>query len=190
MTNTGVATLTAVTVTDDRGVAVTCPKTTLAPAESMTCTANGTAIAGQYANLGTATGQAPDGPVTDTDPSHYLGLRPGIAIVKKTNGEDANTPPGPILHASLVAIECDTVTWSYIVTNTGEVPLTGITVVDNHPTVHPSCPKTALLPGETMTCTASDDAEHGQYANVGTATGNPPSGPPVSASDPSHYFGQ
>lgn len=36
------------------GVIVTCPKTSLVPGESMTCTASGTAVAGQYANIGTA----------------------------------------------------------------------------------------------------------------------------------------
>ena len=40
----------------------------------MTCTATGTAVLGQYANLGTTTGDAPDGTtVTDEDPSHYYG---------------------------------------------------------------------------------------------------------------------
>ncbi len=35
----------------------------------------------------------------------------------------------------------------------------------------------------------SGTAQAGQYANVGTVTGTPPSGPAVTASDPSHYFG-
>ncbi|MCB0069663.1 MAG: PEP-CTERM sorting domain-containing protein, partial [Caldilineaceae bacterium] len=74
VTNNGNVALSEVAVTDDRGVAVTCPKTTLAVGENMTCTANGTATEGQYANIGTVTGRSPTGQqVTDNDPSHYIG---------------------------------------------------------------------------------------------------------------------
>jgi hypothetical protein len=81
VTNTGNVTLTNVAVTDDQGVVVTCPKTPLAPAESMTCTGNGTATAGQYANIGTATGKHNGTTVEDTDPSHYLGIAPAGATL-------------------------------------------------------------------------------------------------------------
>lgn len=41
-----------------------------------------------------------------------------------------------------------------------------------------------------MTCTAAPgSAITGQYENNGTVTGTPPSGPDVSDTDPSHYFG-
>jgi hypothetical protein len=75
VSNTGNVALTNVTVTDDQGVAVACPSTALEPDESMTCTASGTAIAGQYANLGTVTATPPGGlpAVSDSDSSHYLG---------------------------------------------------------------------------------------------------------------------
>ncbi len=74
VTNTGDVDLTGVSVVDDQGVTVTCPQDTLAVGESMTCTASGIAVKGQYANLGTTEGTAPDGTVvTDTDPSHYFG---------------------------------------------------------------------------------------------------------------------
>jgi hypothetical protein len=74
VTNTGNVALSNVSVTDDQGVVVTCPKTTLAAGEAMTCTGSGTATLGQYANLGTATGQYNGQTVQDTDPSHYLGV--------------------------------------------------------------------------------------------------------------------
>ncbi len=74
VTNIGNVTLTNVVVTDDKGVDITCPKDTLAPGESMTCTAQGISVVGQYANLGTVVGVSPtDKQVTDTDPSHYYG---------------------------------------------------------------------------------------------------------------------
>lgn len=74
VTNNGDVALSEVAVTDNRGVTVTCPKTTLAVGEQMTCTANGTATEGQYANIGTVVGRSPTGQqVTDNDPSHYIG---------------------------------------------------------------------------------------------------------------------
>ncbi|MCP3934441.1 MAG: hypothetical protein GY708_03615, partial [Actinomycetia bacterium] len=95
VTNTGKVDLTDVSVTDDQGVTVTCPLDTLAVDESMTCTASGTAVEGQYSNVGSAVGFDPDGTeVSDEDPSHYIGVvlaEPSIDIEKATNGEDADT---------------------------------------------------------------------------------------------------
>jgi hypothetical protein len=151
----------------------------------MTCTANGTATAGQYANIGTVTGTPPSGPnVTDDDPSHYFGAlsAPGIAIKKYTNGDDADTPTGPFIPVG------GAVTWTYVVTNTGNEALTNVTVTDNQGVVV-NCPQSTLAVGEVMTCTANGTATAGQYANIGTVTGTPPSGPNVTDDDPSHYFG-
>jgi hypothetical protein len=74
VSNTGGQTLSNVKVTDDRGVSVSCPKSTLQPNEAMTCTGNGKAIKGQYKNIGTAVGTPSSGSnVSDSDPSHYYG---------------------------------------------------------------------------------------------------------------------
>jgi hypothetical protein len=183
--NTGDTALANVTVTDDKGVAVTCPKTELSPGESMTCTASGTAVAGQYANVGTVTGKPTVGPdVTATDPSHYMGYSPLLTLKKRVNGQDADTPPGPGL---LVG---STISWTYLVTNTGDVRLTGVSVTDDQG-LAVTCPKTALDPGESMTCTASSMAMAGQQANIGRATGTPEGGgSPIWAEDPAHYHGE
>ncbi|HBL26072.1 MAG TPA: hypothetical protein DD490_04470 [Acidobacteria bacterium] len=187
VTNTGNMALSGVVVTDDRGVQVTCPKTALEPGESMTCTGRGVAQACQYTNLGTAravVAAAPDRVVTDQDLSHYFGqINPRIAIEKKTEGQDADTPPGPDL---LVGGK---VHWTYLVTNFGDVPLTGLVVGDDYDVVV-TCPKTSLAPGESMICTGGGLAVAGQYRNLGTATGTPPCGAAVSATDPSHYYGR
>ncbi len=75
VTNNGNAALTNVVVTDNRpGVMVTCPQTSLAVGASMTCTATGVAVLGQYSNIGTVTATSASGQVTDSDPSHYLGV--------------------------------------------------------------------------------------------------------------------
>jgi len=192
VTNTGNVALTDVVVTDDQGVVVTCPATSLAVGASMTCTANGVAVAGQYANLGIVSGKSPDGAqVADDDPSHYFGSNPAIAIVKKTNGDDANAAPGPNIPVG------GAVTWTYEVTNTGNVTLTNVTVTDDqiaNDATAINCGAgnniiASLAVGASATCTATGTAVAGQYANIGTATGTPPVGPNVSASDPSHYFG-
>ena len=183
VTNTGDVELTNVHVADDHGLTVVCPKATLAIAESMTCTASSSVTSGPYTNIGTAYGDALGATVSATDPANYTGTIASIAIEKRTNGQDADTPPGPNIDAG------SSVQWTYIVTNNGTVALTGVTVTDDQG-VTVTCPKTALEPGESMTCTASGIAVAGQYANIGTATGLPPEGPSVTASDASHYFGR
>ncbi len=77
--NFGNVALTNVTVTDDQGVVVTCPKFSLESGEAMVCTAMGLAVPGQYVNIGAAAGMAPAGEwVTASDPCHYYGvLGPG-----------------------------------------------------------------------------------------------------------------
>lgn len=113
---------------------------------------------------------------------------PSVELIKSTNGEDANDAPGPKI---LVG---GTVTWTYRVTNSGTVPLTGLLVTDDKlPSV--SCPLAALAPGASMTCTVTGVAVLGPYTNLGTVTANwsvpgstPPSGT-VTDTDRSHYVG-
>ena len=89
VTNTGDVVLSNITVTDDQGVTVDCTQSSLVPGSSMTCSGSGTAVAGQYANVGTATGGSPKGTsVMDADPSHYYGeaksqgkVSPGIPLL-------------------------------------------------------------------------------------------------------------
>jgi hypothetical protein len=186
VTNCGQAALSGTHVTDNRGVAVSCPKTSLAAGEVMHCSGNGTATAGQYENIGSVTANPPTGPaVTSSDPSHYYGDIPpaaGIKIKKYTNGEDADTAPGPHIQVGAA------VAWDYVVTNTGQTALGNVQVTDNRG-VAVSCPKTSLAAGEVMHCSGSGTAAAGQYENIGSVTANPPTGPAVTSSDPSHYYG-
>jgi hypothetical protein len=194
VTNSGEVAIHGIEVTDDQEGAVTCPKTTLQPGQSMLCTLVGEVPAAEscgffYANLGTATGETASGEsVSDEDTSHYqgpscVGGEPKIDIEKSTNGQDADQAPGPSIEQG------NAVTWTYVVTNTGGVALTGVAVTDNKEGVI-ACPKTTLAVGESMTCTEGGTAQLGQYANVGSVTGTPQGGgSPVSDSDPSHYNG-
>ncbi|NEN91781.1 MAG: hypothetical protein F6K48_23905, partial [Okeania sp. SIO3H1] len=73
---------------------------------------------GIYKNIGTVV--ADD--VTDEDPSHYVNGEPdpqdpGIDIEKFTNGVDADT-----IEEAVEIAAGETVTWTYEVTNTGDVP--------------------------------------------------------------------
>ncbi|MCC6457527.1 MAG: hypothetical protein IT328_21400 [Caldilineaceae bacterium] len=204
-TNTGVLTLTELSLVDDHlGIIGPLPNssclpagTVLPPGRSLTCTATGIAVSGQYSNTGTVSGQSEPGPfpvqvVTSTDPSHYFGLsisQPAIDIVKFTNGEDADTPTGPTVEVG------STVTWTYEVRNVGNVPLSNVTVTDDQPGVTPvyvsgdANGNNLLEVGETWLFQATGIAVAGQYANMGTVTGTPPDGPNVTDTNPSHYFG-
>ncbi|HZF09768.1 MAG TPA: hypothetical protein VFE33_13340, partial [Thermoanaerobaculia bacterium] len=190
VTNSGDVALSNVVVSDDHHVSVSCPKSTLQSGETMTCTGSGTAVAGQYHNVGTATGQPPCGSaVSASDSSWYYGQStpppppPSIAIKKYTNGQYVTCAPGPTLTVG------SAVTWTYTVTNNGQVSLTNVQVTDNRG-VAVTCPKSTLAVGESMTCTGSGTAVAGQYSNTGTTTGTSPSGTTASAHDDSWYYGQ
>lgn len=114
-------------------------------------------------------------------------IGPKVDIEKSTNGEDADSAPGPSI------IVGDPVSWNYVVTNTGTVSLSSVAVSDDQG-VSVSCPSTSLTAGQSMTCTGSGTATLGQYRNVGrvTATGANPSGSGtvnVTDEDASHYLG-
>jgi hypothetical protein len=198
VTNTGDVPLDDVQVTDDQGVAVSCPMTTLQPGESMTCSGQGNSQLGQYANVGTATGTTPDGLVVqDDDPSHYFGEPDsmvemiGVDIEKSTDGFDADFAPGPTLNLGAP------VTWTYIVTNLcsySSDTLKNVTVTDDQG-VAVSCPKTALAGRESMTCTANGTVQLGQYANIGAVTAEwydrgSYQTLTLTDEDASHYFGE
>ena len=188
VTNTGGVPLQDLVVSDDQLVTIDCPATTLAAGHSMTCTASGFAVEGQYRNVGTVVAKAPEGAeVTAEDVSHYLGVplveaAPEIDIEKSTNGVDADVPTGPVVNVG------DPITWTYRVTNTGNVVLRAIEVTDDQIGVI-GCPAAQLAAGESMTCEASGIAIEGQYANVATVVGIAPIEVAVEDEDPSHYIG-
>ena len=160
-----------------------------------------------YENMGTATGSSVDTGefVMDDDPSHYCNPEdPAIQIEKATNGvdaDDADAGDAPQIAAG------DPVTWSYVVTNIGTVPLVNVLAFDDTLGVTLDCEKTTLAPGESMNCNPiSDFAEEldfgdanvvpgtcggipdrPMYENVSRATGVSEAGTFVKDTDPSHY---
>ena len=181
VTNTGNVTLTFIGISDPKVGPVTCPVTTLQPTASTTCVKTYTLTqadvdAGQVVNNATATGTPPTGaPVTGTDTTTTLiAANPGIVLDKQ-----AGTPTGNKAG--------DTVPYTFLVTNSGTVTLTGILLSDTKVGAV-SCPLSSLNPAETMTCTATytllqSDVDAGHVTNSATVFGAPPAGAPVSATD-------
>ena len=107
----------------------------------------------------------------DTDGSHYFGAAPAVQIEKFTNLQDADVPPGPQIAVG------GPVTWSYRVTNTGNVVLSHWQVTDTDASTSILCPRIVLIaPGQTIVCFSRGTATAGQYANTGTVTAHGPSG--------------
>ena len=157
VTNVGDRLLTNVYVVDDQGVTVSCPANSLAIGANMTCTATGTAIAGNYVNIGTVYGSWNGTQVSTTDSSSYFGANPKIDIQK--------TPDTQTVTEGLKA------TFTITVTNTGNVDLTGVVVTD---ALSSDCDKSigALAVAAQSTYTCLSPIVTGNLTNVAVATGN------------------
>ncbi len=164
--------------------------------ETWIYTAKGTAVAGEYSNVGSVTALDATGTVADavtaSEGDSYFGVQPAIQILKLTNGSDNNSAPG----AQVVV--GSTVTWTYDVSNSGNVPLSNVTVTDSDTSVHPAYQSgdtngNGLLDtSEVWVYTATGTAKTGQYSNTGTATGSDATktvSGTVTASDGDYYFG-
>ena len=190
VTNTGNVDLTGITVTDTTFTGtgtppvISCPVTTLAPGAQTTCTATYTVTqadvnAGAVTNTATATGTPPTGPAVSSPPSTAVLTIPAVSSLTMVKSVDPTS----------IGTAGDVVTYSFVVTNTGNVDLTGITVTDTTftgtgtpPVI--SCPVSTLAAGATTTCTATytmtqADVNAGAVTNTATATGTPPTGPAV-----------
>ncbi|MEZ4660429.1 MAG: choice-of-anchor E domain-containing protein [Caldilineaceae bacterium] len=146
----------------------------------------------------TVTGQGPAVAQFNTSAAaagtvRYFYVVPDIQIKKYTNGVDADSPSGPLIHVG------DPVTWTYVVNNIGAAPLPTVDVSDSDVGVTPVYASgdvntnTILDVGEEWTYIATGLAAAGQYSNTGAVTGAVPnvSGPDlvVTDADLSHYFG-
>lgn len=182
VTNTGEVTLTGVTLSDDKVGPISCPKTALEPGESMTCTAMVT-VSVDTTNVATVQGTSPAGfPVNDTDDAVVDVLIPGIEIIKTAGGAADG--------ATYFAEPGELVTYTYEVTNTGDLTLSGLVVRDDNGTpAYPGhdfdalCAETTLAPGASTTCAASVTFGFLGRTNVAVASAETPEELPVSDSD-------
>ena len=201
--NTGGVNLTDVTIVDNVEGPIAIPAAgsiagddgdgVLEPGETWIITHTGVATSGQYANTGTVTAEDPvGGPVNDDDPSHYLGINPEVELEKLTNGLDSDTAPGETL------VVGEAVTWTYLLSNTGDVALNNVSVSDDQEGLVTIPAAGSIVgddgdgifePGETWELTLTGVAGVGPYTNTGTVTAEDPNGAPVIDSDPSNYTG-
>ena len=178
VTNTGNVTLTDISVSDPLVSSIICPSgnpiLTLAPLSMATCTGSYAITqadidAGQKDNTATAdSNEAP--PVTDDHVEVFTQV-PVLNLVKDGALD---------LGGDGVANPDDLINYTFVVTNTGNVTLTGISVSD--PLVSPiTCPSgnpiPTLVPEATETCTGSyaitqADIDAGQKDNTATADSN------------------
>ncbi|WP_426624234.1 DUF7507 domain-containing protein [Leifsonia sp. McL0607] len=194
-TNTGNVTLTGVTIADPlpglSGLTFTWPGTqgTLLPGEAASATATyvltqADVDTGSVVNSATTTGTDPGGdPVTGDDTTTVtVPPAPGISLVKSG-----------ALAAGATGVVGDTVNYTFVAGNTGNVTLTGVTIVDPLPGLSAltiAWPGTlgTLLPGQEATATATyvltaADVAAGSVVNTATATGTDPGGDSVTGDD-------
>ena len=197
VTNSGNVALTNVTVTDDQiandPADIDCGSgnnviASLGLGAATTCTASASALAGQYSNLGTASSTYAGNPLADTDPSHYFGADAAIQVVKEVSvdggltWQDANAAPGPSLASGTDP------QFRFTVTNTGNVTLTNLTLLDSDfSTVSCTIPA-SLAPTASYACTISAPWASGQHTDTATANGNF-GGTTYSDTDDANYFG-
>ncbi len=193
--NTGTTSLTDVNVTDGQTPPssnvdlspIVCPVTTLAPGASTTCTATYTVTQADLDNeslvdTATAHGTPPTGPAVDSPPDPLT--IPAAALIADISIVKSSTT------AAITAVG-QSVPYSFLVTNSGAVTLTGVNVTDvqappssNVDLAPIVCVATVLAPGASTTCTATytvtqADLDHDSLADSATAHGTPTSGPVV-----------
>ena len=185
ITNIGGTVLTDVTLVDDilGSLTLSLPKTELAVGESMTATATHVITQAdvdrtEVVNVADTTGTSPTG-----------------QVVRDTDDETIPIPGSPDIHVEKtpnvdVASVGDTVTYEYVITNTGTTTLTDITLVDDKiGTIVSVDDGLSLEPGESATVEAdylvtTDDIARGdEVVNVAIVTGLPPEGEPVTDRD-------
>ncbi|MFE7507833.1 hypothetical protein [Promicromonospora sp. NPDC057488] len=196
VTNTGDVAINDLAIDDPKVGAITCEATSVEPGDTVTCTTDEPYVvtdedveAGSVDNSATATGTPPgtDTPI-GSPPSETStpteAPDPAIEVVKSA------TPAGP--ESYTVGQE---ITYNFEVTNTGNVPLSDVTVDETEFTGTgeapvPECPADVLAPGDSLTCTATyvitqADVDAGKVTNSATATGTPPGDTPPPESPPS-----
>ncbi|HAV78859.1 MAG TPA: hypothetical protein DCX53_16025, partial [Anaerolineae bacterium] len=181
ITNLGSVSISSISVTDNTySIAVTCPGTNLASGASMTCTANSSHVitlaeanSGSITNTASVTGLPPSGPaVDDTDSLTTVVARDAELTISKS--------AAPLTYASVGTL----INYTFTVTNTGNVTVTGPITVSDDKATNETCPAGSLNPGAFLTCTASvittqGDLDAGSITNTAFASGTGPGGAPV-----------
>jgi large repetitive protein len=188
-TNNGNQTITDVNIVDPKATLGTCsaalPIASFAPGDTVTCPASHVVTqadidAGKLTNVATATGTNQTGASTSGSDSAV------VAAIQRSKVTINKTTP-----TVSFADKNELITYSITAKNEGNTTLFNVSVTDPTSTMGactPSVPVASLLPGESITCSASrtttqGDVDAGQYVNVATVAGSAPQGGPVSATD-------
>lgn len=176
--NEGNVTVNTVSVADPKIAGISCPSGDLAPGQSVTCTGSYRLTqadfdAGKVDNEATASAKSGTVEVTSDKAVATKPLPVADAVtVKKTAGVPVDANNNGRIDAG------DTISYSFLVSNTGNTTLTGITV--NDPQVSGlNCPVTTLGAGKSVTCTGTHtitqaEVDAGTANNKATASGTPP----------------
>ena len=193
VTNTGNVTLTDVQISDALVTVNGGPIASLAPGatDATTFTASHTLVqadldAGQVENQATATGSPPTGlPVTDlSDDTDTAGDDPTVTTLTPTSSIALVKNMSAItdLNSNGITDAGDQLNYTFTVTNTGNVSLTGISVTDPLVTVTGG-PIASLAPGQTNNTVfratyvlTQADVDAGELSNQATATATDPAG--------------
>ncbi len=174
LTNTGNVTLNTVAVTDPL-VTVSCPATTIAPAATLICTASymttqANLDAGQVLNTAGATGRAAGTNTVVTAPSDSQTV-PAVRQPALSMDKQAPTPPVLAINYQVGR----TVTYTYVIVNSGNVALPGPILVQDNKAGNFQCQAGGLARGATVTCTrnyvlTTADILAGAVQNTATGT--------------------
>ncbi len=137
--------------------------------------------AGGVTNQATAFGTGPGG-TTVTDESDESGTAEDDNDA--TNTEIVPNPSMSVIKSASIpeTVEVGTIiTYTIVVTNTGNVTLTDIEITDNNAVITEGSPIVSLAPGESATVTAEhtitlEDVTAGQVINTAIGTGDSPNG--------------
>jgi uncharacterized repeat protein (TIGR01451 family) len=147
-TNTGIASLDSVTISDANATLVNCPAVTLMPGQTLTCTATHVVTQADLdrntiTNIGSVSGVSPTGStITATSAAVVVPAMPhaSLSLVKST-ASTAFRSVG------------DQITYTITATNTGNVTLMNVAISDPNGVLG-TCVPTNLAPGQALTCTA------------------------------------
>ncbi|WP_414640047.1 DUF7507 domain-containing protein [Amycolatopsis sp.] len=173
VTNTGDSALHDVTVVDERARDCTKSLGRLEPQAKHTYSCTQTAGGTDFAAVAQATGtDATDRPVTASAGAGVDVIHPAISVTNDASPTRVR--------------QGDTVTFTLVVTNTGDVPLTDVSLVDSRT---PACAQSigTLLPGARQRHSCKVDAGTDSFVSSATATGTDPVKRQVSATDDAQY---
>ena len=193
VTNTGNVELTDVTVTDPLSPDCNHGIGALAAGQSTSYSCTRTNVTEAFENVATVTGTPPTGaPVQATDNANVKVAapfappqRPAISIVKSPKLQTLTTKirkTQDTAGAAVTTVSYGTANFAITVTNTGDVTLTGVKVVD---LLSLGCSRNlgTLAAGKSTSYKCSKPTVGAGFTNVAVVSGQPPKGSPVSAKD-------